>query len=95
MNNVVELPFGTKNHFYITNKTGTTYDMIVYSKHYEKIISYNLTYDTSTKITTFNNNSIIEIGSYEEYFEGANNDYFVVKNGVLEYHKKLAQDQNK
>ena len=78
--------FGTHNHLYIDSHQTTYATLSCYSKYFDKIIKRKYNYE---KFTGFSLASTEEIGAYEEYFEGVNNDYFVVKNGVLEYHKKV------
>lgn len=76
---------------------GTTYldDLILYKcsttcyfKFFDKMLRIKL--NTYTKTITIN--STEEIGPYEKYFDGINNDYFVVKNGKLKYFKKPSNE---
>lgn len=81
----LSLGYGSFARAYIsgnsTVQTGLLID--VYIKHYDKIIkkAIKLSGSTATILSTE------VIGSYEDYFRGANNDYFVVKNGQLLYYK--------
>ena len=77
--------FGTRNHSYFKQITTTQWDMVCFSKYYDRIIKREFSYNTSTGYSL---GQTQEVGAYEEYFEGANNDYFVVKNGKLKYYKK-------
>ena len=54
-----------------------------YDLNQNKIVEYNISYKTGVGFTV---NSIKEIGSYDDFFLGAKGDYFVVKNGKLQYH---------
>ena len=85
--NNLTLGFGSNFHAYIESMSGKVIYMSCYSKYYDKIIKRNYQFNSNTGVFTLL--STEEIGAYEEYFEGVNNDYFVVKNGKLEYHKKL------
>ena len=81
-----DLGLGKNQHCYFNNPSGSVAPMICYFNQYGKIIKKEFNYTSAT--TSFNIINTTEIGSYDEYFEGANNDYFVVKNGALEYYKK-------
>ena len=82
----LDLGFGKNQHCYFDNPTNQVAPMICYYNHFGKIIKKEFNYTASTRAYAITNTE--EIGSYDEYFEGVNNDYFVVKNGALEYHKK-------
>ena len=81
----MDLGFGTRNHLYCNNQNPNLVYLTCYSKFYDKIIKKCYTY---VNANTYELTSTESIGAYEEYFEGINNDYFVVKNNKLEYHKK-------
>ena len=81
-NTIFTFANGINPHCYF-DKGGNTVVNCFY-KHYDKILKTRVRFSNSTYTLM----STEEIGAYEEYFEGVNNDYFVVKNGVLEYHKK-------
>ena len=80
-----EMLFGTCPHVYYESYSSTITIFNVFVKHYDKIVKHRIQYSSSSRFSLLSSE---EIGSYEEYFEGANNDYFVVKNGRLSYHKK-------
>ena len=81
---VFDAGFGVNPHCYMaeTDSTQTYFDL--YYKYYDKIIKKRFKQNSSNYYSTI---STEEIGKYEEYFKGANNDYFVVKNGKLCYYK--------
>ena len=79
------LGFGTNCHIYFTNTTNNSCTMSCFMKYYDKIIRRDISWSQNDGFLLLNT---IEIGEYEEYFEGANNDYFVVKHGKLKYYKK-------
>ena len=81
---------GTNAHSYILVQDANNPVFTCYAKLYNKIIKYDYLFTWGTK--SFTLTATTEIGAYDEYFEGVNNDYFVVKNGVLEYHKKPTQN---
>ena len=85
-NSIIEVGKGSKAKLYFNQIDSSTYDLDCYYKYFDKIIKTTVRYSGNTPTIS----SQIEIGVYEEYFEGANNDYFVVKNGILEYHKKTS-----
>ena len=58
------------------------YSIIV--KQFNKIIRFELSRTTSNGLQI---TSSTVLGAYEQLYLGANNDYFAVKNGTLEYHK--------
>lgn len=69
-------------YFYNYNSF-TDYSAKLYVKRFDKIVEYDISYKTGVGFTV---NSIKEIGSYDDFFLGAKGDYFVVKNGKLQYH---------
>ena len=76
--------YGSDATLYITDfVSNTNYKAVVFLKKYDKIIRYDYKYVSSgyTLLST------TEIGSYEKFFLMPNNDYFVVKNNGLRYHK--------
>lgn len=81
----INIGMGTNPHLYIKSFDKDSAEFECYFKYYDKIIRKDISY---TKNNGFELISTTEIGAYEEYFEGVNNDYFVVRAGKLEYHKK-------
>lgn len=81
----LNIGLGTNVHFYYKSYNDDIILFDCYMKYYDKIIKKTISF---TNTNGFSITSSTEIGAYEEYFEGANNDYFVVKAGKLEYHKK-------
>jgi|GEM_PF-4700223 len=75
---------GCNTHTYYKTTSSSYCSFLTYFKHYDKILCVEWKY-SSGRYTIV---STTEIGAYEEYWDGANNDYFVLKNGQLEYHKK-------
>lgn len=80
----VDLGYGTSARaYYYDYISRANYKMKVFIKRFDKIVLYDIKYTTATK---FDINSITEIGSYEDFFLGAKNDYFAVKGNKLSYH---------
>ena len=84
--NPAKIAKGINCHTYYNTISNSVSTFKTYFKHYDKILCANWQYSSSTGIQL---NSTEEIGAYEEYWPGVNNDYFVVKNGELKYHKIL------
>lgn len=81
--NNINLGYGTVAKMYYTYITSSSiFGAKVFVKRYDKIVEYDLSYTSSG----FTINSITELGSYDDFFYGANNDYFIVRNGKLTYH---------
>lgn len=89
--------YGTKSFPIGIGSNGTIYldyikvyncDATCYYKYFDKMIRTKL----NTKTTEITILSTYEIGPYEKYFDGINNDYFVVKNGKLKYFKKPSNE---
>ncbi|MGN1221892.1 MAG: hypothetical protein ACI4TT_01495 [Christensenellales bacterium] len=82
--NNFSLGYGTHVRVFLTQmRSSIDYDLKVYVKKYEKLVEYDITYN-STSGTTIN--KITDIGTYDDIFIGPKNDYFAVKGGVLSYH---------
>ena len=81
-----DMGFGKNQHCYYNNPNTSVVPMICFCNYYGKILKKEFQYNASDREYVLTNTT--EIGAYDEYFEGVNNDYFVVKNGALEYHKK-------
>jgi hypothetical protein len=80
----IPLGYGTNAIFYQTEYlTQTTAKYVAFVKHFTKIIKYEFA-RLSSGLTLTNST---ELGNYDDFFLGANNDYFVVKGQKLEYHK--------
>ena len=60
-----------------------SFDVLV--KRLGKIFKYQVTFNTQTNV--FDCQSVIEFGCYDKMFLGIDNDYFVVKDNQLLYHK--------
>lgn len=70
---------------YITNfVTYYNYTMEIYYKQFNKILKCTV---SRTSNGFEQQGSTIEMGTYDDFFLGNNNDYFVVKGKKLEYHK--------
>ena len=92
----ISLGYGTNIRAYYKSFTSeNSYELTVFVTKFDKIVNYDITY-LKTADTPYTINSTIEIGSYDDYFEGANNDYFVVKNGKLQHYLKSTEttDEN-
>lgn len=88
--NPITLCYGTIARCYCTRyEDGFDFDVKIYVKQFDKIIEY---YITTNRANGQQIASITEIGSYEDFFLGANNDYFIVKGGKLSYHKFPVED---
>ena len=81
----LRLGFGTNCHSYYV-QIASPIPLVVFAKHYNKILRYDYNYNANQNGFTLD--SISEIGEYCEYFDGVNNDYFVVKDKQLFYYKK-------
>ncbi|MGN1212711.1 MAG: hypothetical protein ACI4TZ_01595, partial [Christensenellales bacterium] len=76
--------YGTMARVYYDYLTSTSnYALNVFVKKFDKIVKYYITFDTPNGYII---QSTTEVGSYDDFFLGAKNDYFVVKNGKLNYH---------
>ena len=84
----INLGKGINLHCYYENITSSRIFICCFAKYYNKIINYRFRYNLVSGTMTLL--SPTSIGCYEEYFEGANNDYFIVKNGILKYYKKYS-----
>lgn len=90
----ISLGYGTNVRAYLKNyKNENSYDLTVFVTKFDKIVNYDITF-IKTADTPYVINSTTEIGSYDDYFEGANNDYFVVKNGKLQHYLKPTTDDS-
>lgn len=92
----ISLGYGTNVRAYLKNyKNENSYDLTVFVTKFDKIVNYDITF-LKTADTPYVINSTTEIGSYDDYFEGANNDYFVVKGGKLQHYLKPTEttDEN-
>ena len=70
---------------YVTSYTSASkYTLDVYYRYYDRILKKTINF-TSSGYTQVGDTQ--DIGIYENFFLGSNNDYFVIKNNVLEYHK--------
>lgn len=79
------LCYGTIARCYYTRyEDGYDFDVKIYVKQFDKILEYLVTTDRTNGLQIANST---EMGSYEDFFLGANNDYFVVKGGKLSYHR--------
>lgn len=67
---------------YISNCFHYTIYVNVYGKIVKHIIKYNLSFTLLSSEV---------VGDYDNYFEGVNNDYFIVKNNKLYYYKENLQ----
>lgn len=81
---VYDAGFGINPHCYMAETSSNQTYFELYYKYYDKIIKKRFKVNSNGYYSTI---STEEIGKYEEYFKGANNDYFVVKNGKLCYYK--------
>lgn len=80
----INLGYGTMARVYYDYLTSTSnYALNVFVKKFDKIVKYYVTFDTPNGYII---QSITEVGSYDDFFLGAKDDYFVVKNGQLNYH---------
>ena len=80
----INLGYGTSARLYYDYlTTASNYALNVFIKRYDKIVKYYITLDSTNGYVI---QSITEVGSYEDFFLGAKDDYFVVKNGKLNYH---------
>lgn len=90
----ISLGYGTNIRAYYKNyKNENSYDLSVFVTKFDKIVNYDLTF-LKTADTPYTINSTTEIGSYDDYFEGANNDYFVVKGGKLQHYLKPTTNES-
>ena len=92
----ISLGYGTNIRAYYKSFTSeNSYELTVFVTKFDKIVNYNITF-LKTADTPYTINSTTEIGSYDDYFEGANNDYFVVKSGKLQHYLKPTEttDEN-
>ena len=90
----ISLGYGTNIRAYYKNyKNENSYDLSVFVTKFDKIVNYDITF-LKTADTPYTINSTTEIGSYDDYFEGANNDYFVVKGGKLQHYLKPTTDDS-
>lgn len=92
----ISLGYGTNIRAYYKSFTSeNSYELTVFVTKFDKIVNYDITY-LKTADTPYTINSTTEIGSYDDYFEGANNDYFVVKGGKLQHYLKPTEttDEN-
>ena len=90
----ISLGYGTNIRAYYKNyKNENSYDLSVFVTKFDKIVNYDITF-LKTADTPYTINSTTEIGSYDDYFEGANNDYFVVKGGKLQHYLKPTPDES-
>lgn len=90
----ISLGYGTNIRAYYKNyKNENSYDLSVFVTKFDKIVNYDITF-LKTADTPYTINSTTEIGSYDDYFEGANNDYFVVKGGKLQHYLKPTTDES-
>lgn len=80
------LGYGTMARVFLKSLTSTyNFAVDVYIKRFDKIVKYEV--HMSSLSTGYVIDNITTIGSYDDFVLGANDDYFVIKNGVLEYHK--------
>ena len=80
------LGYGTMARVFLKSLTSTyNFAVDVYIKRFDKIVKYEIHF--SSLSTGYVIDSMTTIGSYDDFVLGASNDYFVIKNGVLEYHK--------
>lgn len=90
----ISLGYGTNIRAYYKNyKNENSYDLSVFVTKFDKIVNYDITF-LKTADTPYTINSTTEIGSYDDYFEGANNDYFVVKGGKLQHYLKPTTNES-
>lgn len=90
----ISLGYGTNIRAYYKNyKNENSYDLSVFVTKFDKIVNYDITF-LKTADTPYTINSTTEIGSYDDYFEGANNDYFVVKGGKLQHYLKPTANES-
>lgn len=90
----ISLGYGTNIRAYYKNyKNENSYDLSVFVTKFDKIVNYDITFLKTADIP-YTINSTTEIGSYDDYFEGANNDYFVVKGGKLQHYLKPTTDES-
>ena len=90
----ISLGYGTNIRTYYKNyKNENSYDLSVFVTKFDKIVNYDITFLKTADIP-YTINSTTEIGSYDDYFEGANNDYFVVKGGKLQHYLKPTTDES-
>lgn len=59
------------------------YYLTCYLKKFDKIIKKEIEYNNKV----FSLLDTVEIGAYDKFFQMSNNDYFVIKNNQLNYHK--------
>ena len=83
--NSYALGFGINGRTYLKNMSSYNCEATCYYKYFNKMIKKEITFNPNNGVTV---TSTQEIGPYEEYFEGLNNDYFAVKHGKLRYFKK-------
>ena len=80
------LGYGTSARVFLKSLTSSyNFAVDVYIKRFDKIVKYEV--HMSSLSTGYVIDNITTIGSYDDFVLGANDDYFVIKNGVLEYHK--------
>ena len=81
--NYLSLGSATYVNLYLTSFTSqNNYAFDIYLKRNGTFYKYSYTYNGSYTL-----NSSTEIGVYDYFFALPNNDYWVVKNGILSYHK--------
>lgn len=81
----ISLGYGSGATLYLDNRsTAYNYSLRAFIKRYDKIVEYKVNYDNVNNFTIV---SQTEIGNYDKFFLMPNNDYFVIRNGELKYHK--------
>ena len=84
-NRNLNLGYATYARAYLKNYVSSRqFGIDVYLKRFDKIVKYDVEYTNSSGFVV---NSTTTIGSYDDFILGGNDDYFVIKNHVLEYHK--------
>ena len=63
----------------------TNYILEVYFRRYNRILKQQIKRSGTSNFSLLGDT--VDIGVYEDFFLGSNNDYFVVLNNQLEYHK--------
>jgi len=76
---------GTNAKGYVVDPVNRVYD--IFYNNFSKTIRVRVKYVKSPGTEKYEIVEKKEIGSYQDYFRGANNDYFVIKDGKILYYK--------
>lgn len=87
MNKNISLGYATDATLFLTSYTNSnTFGLVAFLKVFDKIIKKEIQCTNAT----FSITSTQQIGNYDKFYLMPNNDYFVVRNDALEYHKFVA-----